>query len=92
MVSETEQGGQLHTLGLLEQLCAESSQLWGNSSKVYFRMDKLLREPANPNLHDIPGNFPNRVSCGISTEVICAGSWRRLATSRSLTRRSRLRS
>ena len=53
--------GQLHTLSLLEQLRAESSELWGNSFKVYFRVDQLLRELANPNLHDIPGNFQNRV-------------------------------
>jgi hypothetical protein len=45
--------GQLHTLGLLEQLRAESGELWGTSSKLYFRVDALLRELANPNLHDI---------------------------------------
>jgi hypothetical protein len=49
------------TLGLLEQLRAESSELWDHSSKVYFRVNRLLRELANPNLHDIPGNFQNRV-------------------------------
>ena len=43
----------LHTLGLLEQLRAESSELWGTSSKLYHRVDTLLRELANPNLHDI---------------------------------------
>jgi hypothetical protein len=45
--------GQLHTLGLLEQLCAQSSELWSRSSKLYFRVDELLRQLANPNLHDI---------------------------------------
>jgi hypothetical protein len=45
--------GQLHTLGLLEQLRAQSGELWGNSSKFYFQVDKLLRELSNPNLHDI---------------------------------------
>jgi len=53
--------GQLHTLGLLEQLRAESKSLWGASSEAYFRVDGLLRELANPNLHDIPTNLPFRV-------------------------------
>jgi hypothetical protein len=44
--------GQLYTLGLLEQLRAECKTLWGASSAPYFRMDELLREQANPNLHD----------------------------------------
>jgi hypothetical protein len=35
---------------------------WGDaSSDAYFRVDKLLRELANPNLHDIPRNLPFRV-------------------------------
>jgi hypothetical protein len=46
--------GQLHTLGLLEELRNECKRLWGASSKAYFRVDELLRELANPNLHDIP--------------------------------------
>ena len=45
--------GQLHTLGLLEQLRAQSGQLWGHSSTLYFSVDKLLQQLANPNLHDI---------------------------------------
>jgi hypothetical protein len=53
--------GQLHTLGLLERLRAECKDLWGTSSKLYFRVDELLRELANPNLHDIPTNLPFRV-------------------------------
>ncbi len=53
--------GQLHTLGLLEQLRAECKDLWGASSHAYFRVDELLRELANPNLHDIPRNLPFRV-------------------------------
>jgi len=53
--------GQLHTLGLLEQLRTESKSLWGASSEAYFRVDELLRELANPNLHDIPTNLPFRV-------------------------------
>jgi hypothetical protein len=45
--------GQLHTLGLLERLRAEAHDLWGSSSNLYFKVDGLLRELANPNLHDI---------------------------------------
>ena len=53
--------GQLHTLGLLEQLREECAHLWGTSSDFYFRVDALLRELANPNLHDIPTRLPFRV-------------------------------
>jgi hypothetical protein len=53
--------GQLYTLGLLEELRNECGRLWGASSDAYFRVDKLLRELANPNLHDIPRNLPFRV-------------------------------
>jgi hypothetical protein len=53
--------GQLRTLTLLEQLRAQSTELWGNSSALHERVDKLLRELANPNLHDIPTNLPFRV-------------------------------
>ncbi len=61
-MTETAVGeGQLHTLGLLERLRAECKDLWGSSSKAYFRVDELLRELANPNLHDIPTNLPFRV-------------------------------
>jgi len=61
MLEPTEGDGQLHTLGLLERLRAECKDLWGTSSKLYFRVDELLRELANPNLHDIPTNLPFRV-------------------------------
>jgi len=50
--------GQLYTLGLLEQLRAECRELWGESSNLYHRIDGLLRELANPNLHDIRSNLP----------------------------------
>lgn len=45
--------GGLYTLGLLEKLCAECKELWGASSAAYFRVDELLRELGNPNLHGI---------------------------------------
>jgi len=52
---------ELHTLGLLEELRDECKVLWGASSDVYFRVDGLLPELANPNLHDIPMRLPFRV-------------------------------
>jgi hypothetical protein len=39
----------------------ECKSLWRGSSDAYFRVDKLLAQLANPNLHDIPGNLPFRV-------------------------------
>src|SRR6476659_9135450 len=56
-----EGDGQLHTLSVLEQLREASKGLWGASSSAYFRVDELLRQLANPNLHDIPHNLPFRV-------------------------------
>ncbi|MGD0023500.1 MAG: hypothetical protein ABSC37_02575 [Xanthobacteraceae bacterium] len=53
--------GQLQTLGLLEQLRKECSLHWDTSSTLYHRIDGLLRELANPNLHDIPTQLPFRV-------------------------------
>src|SRR4029079_4697011 len=53
--------GQLHTLTVLEQLRDASKVLWGASSEAYFQVDELLRQLANPNLHDIPRNLPFRV-------------------------------
>jgi len=56
-----EGDGQLHTLTILEQLREASKSLWGASSAAYFQVDELLRQLANPNLHDIPRNLPFRV-------------------------------
>jgi hypothetical protein len=61
MVESPDGDGQLHTLGLLERLRAECKTFWGTSSELYFRADELLRELANPNLHDIPTHLPFRV-------------------------------
>jgi hypothetical protein len=41
-----EEDGQLHTLGLLEQLRDQCKSLWGTSSELYFRVDKLLNQPS----------------------------------------------
>ncbi|HEX3936566.1 MAG TPA: hypothetical protein VHX43_03595 [Xanthobacteraceae bacterium] len=48
-----DEDGQLHTLGLIEELRAECKRMWGTSSEPYFRIEELLRELANPNLHGI---------------------------------------
>lgn len=45
--------GQLHTLGLLERLRSETNLIQGSYAGLYQRVDKLLRELENPNLHDI---------------------------------------
>jgi hypothetical protein len=60
-MSQAPEDGQLHTLGLLEELREECKSLWGTSSEFYFRIDELLRELADPNLHDIPTRLPFRV-------------------------------
>jgi hypothetical protein len=60
LYSDAPDDGQLHTLGLLKQLRVESKELWGTSSGLYERVDALLRELANPNLHDI-ANMAYRV-------------------------------
>ena len=57
MTENAGDNGQLHTLELLEQLRAEAGYLWRATSDFYFRVDKLLAELANPNLHDIPTNL-----------------------------------
>jgi hypothetical protein len=45
--------GQLHTLGLLERLRTEAGRAKGVYAGVHERVDVLLRELANSNLHDI---------------------------------------
>lgn len=60
MTDRPDQDGQLYTLGLIEGLRAECSELWSTSSKLYHRVDELLRE-LSTNLHDIPTRLPFRV-------------------------------
>ena len=69
-----EGDGQLHTLSALEQLREASKGLWGASSAAYFRVDELLRQLANPNLHDIPRNLPFRVEMWDQSEVAASAS------------------
>jgi hypothetical protein len=45
--------GQLHTLGLLERLRSDTNLVRGAYGGLHDRVDKLLRELENPNLHDI---------------------------------------
>jgi hypothetical protein len=49
----SDEDGQLHTLGLLERLRSETNLVQGAYAGLYQRVDKLLREIENPNLHDI---------------------------------------
>ncbi len=56
----TEDDGQLHTLGLLERLRKETGLIQGQHSDLYRRVDSLLREIENPNLHNI-ANMSYRV-------------------------------
>jgi hypothetical protein len=54
--------GPLRTLSLLEELRAATSTAWSStSSDLYHRVDALLRELADPRLHDIPMRLPFRV-------------------------------
>jgi hypothetical protein len=40
--------------GLFEELRTECSQLWGTSSELYHRVDRLLRELSNPKHEILP--------------------------------------
>jgi hypothetical protein len=60
MSEPPEEEGQVYTLGLLEQVRAESNYLGQAVHEFYFRVEKLMRELGNPNLHDI-GHLPFRV-------------------------------
>ena len=53
MGDDCDDDGQLHTLGLLERLRSETNLVRGAYDGLYERVDKLLRELENPNLHDI---------------------------------------
>lgn len=53
MADDADEDGQLHTLGLLERLRAESGYLDHAACDLHSRVDALLRELENPNLHDI---------------------------------------
>ena len=82
-----EQDGQLHTLGLLERLRADTKGVEGTYSDLYRRVDALLRELENPNLHDI-ANMTFRVEQWDRHAQHVAGLSLRPARSRSVMRHS----
>ncbi len=52
-MSGSDEDGQIHTLGLLEQLRDDLRRYGRAKDELYFRIERVLRELANPNLHDI---------------------------------------
>jgi hypothetical protein len=76
---DAEGDGQLHTLGPLERLGSETNLVRGAYDGLYGRVDKLLRELENPNLHDIRNmNFRidlwDRHALHIRWVIIASGS------------------
>ena len=53
MRHEPEQDGQVHVLGLLEQLRGDLRTQGQANNELSFRIDNALRELANPNLHEV---------------------------------------
>lgn len=53
MAHEADEDGQIYTLGLLEELRDGLRRYGRANDELYFCVDKVLRELANPNLHDI---------------------------------------
>jgi hypothetical protein len=53
MEQEPTKDGQIQTLGLLERLREDLRAFGAANSGLYRRVDKTLRELANPNLHDV---------------------------------------
>jgi hypothetical protein len=53
MSQDPESDGQIYTLGLIEQLKEDLFRSGSVQHELYFKIDRLLRELANPNLHDV---------------------------------------
>ncbi len=53
MTNEPEKYGQLYALGLIEKLRDDLCAFDGAKNELYYRIDRALRELANPNLHDV---------------------------------------
>ena len=51
--ADHEPQGQLYTLALLERLHHGLDAFGTAKDELYFRIDRLLRELANPNLHEV---------------------------------------
>jgi hypothetical protein len=59
--SMTDESAETYTLSLLEQLRAQCARLQAELAQSYARMDGLIRQINNPNLHDLPMQMPFRV-------------------------------
>src|SRR5438477_106562 len=57
----TEDVGETYTLTLVEELRDQCGARQRELSDAYHRMDGLIRQLKNPNLHDIPMQLPFRV-------------------------------
>ena len=57
----TQESAEVHTLTLLERLRAQCCALQSDLLDAYSRIDDLIRQINNPNLHDIPMQMPFRV-------------------------------
>ena len=53
MTNEPEEDGQLYALGLIEELRDDLRAFDGAKDALYSRIERALRELANPNLHDV---------------------------------------
>jgi len=53
MTDEPEEDGQLYALGLIEKLRDDLRAFDGAKDELYYRIERALRELANPNLHDV---------------------------------------
>jgi hypothetical protein len=53
MTNEPDEDGQLYVLGLIDKLRDDLRAFDGAKDELYYRIDRALRELANPNLHDV---------------------------------------
>jgi hypothetical protein len=51
----------MRTLSLLEELSVVTSAVWDSTATLHQRVDKLLRDLADPKVSDIPLHLPFRV-------------------------------
>jgi hypothetical protein len=63
-----EDGGDTCALGLVEQLRDQCGALQRELSEAYHRMDALIRQLSNPNLHDLPINLPYHIEMWTADE------------------------
>jgi hypothetical protein len=89
MSPDPEEDGQLHTLCLLERFRSEFADLWSSSSEAYFRVERMMRELNNPNLHDINRTSVTTSNFGTSATYMFGGLSRRQTPSPLHTPRSK---